>query len=123
MTARTSATAKTCRGVRRPGRRPGFPSGPDADRGFDPSLSFFERLARAFRDAFAAAASGPVVPEPVDAAVEDAREATAHEFVDRPDADFEAVLEAFYERVARYTCVYRELADGNRDDGPDGPHR
>jgi len=94
----------------------------DADRGFDPSLSFFERLARAFRGAFAAAASGPVVPEPVDAAVEDAREATAHEFVDRPDADFEAVLAAFYERVARYTCVYRELADENRD-GPDHHQR
>lgn len=34
------------------------------------------------------------------------------------DADFEAVLAAFYKRVARYTCVYRELADENRDDSP-----
>lgn len=37
------------------------------------------------------------------------------------DRGFDPSL-SFYERVARYTCVYRELADENRD-GPDHHQR
>jgi len=88
----------------------------DPELGFDPSLSFFERLGRAFRDAFVIEASEPIVPVAVEAAIPDAVSATAHEFIDRPSADFDTVLMAFYQRVARYSCTYRDMVanDGER---------
>jgi len=87
----------------------------DPELGFDPSLSFFERLARAFRDAFVIEASEPVVPAPVEAAIPDAISATAHEYIDQPSAAFDTVLLALYRRVAQYSCTYRELDTADED--------
>jgi len=76
------------------------------DAEFEPTPAFFDRLGTAVEDAFAERAGPSLVPAPVEAAVVDAVPATAHEFLDRPDADLrEEVLPAFLDRVARYTCT------------------
>ena len=72
---------------------------------YEPSPAYVHRIADAFRIAFVRRADLPVVPEPVDAAVEDAVTSTLHEF--DGDADFRtAVLPSFDRRVASYACTY-----------------
>jgi hypothetical protein len=72
---------------------------------FEPTPEYVHRVADAFRTAFVRRAPLPVVPEPVDAAVEDAVTATIHDFVREVDLRTE-VLPTFYRRVAAYTCTY-----------------
>ena len=72
---------------------------------FEPTPEYVHRVADAFRTAFVRRAPIPIVPEPVDAAVEDAVTATIHEFTDEADLRI-AVLPTFYRRVAAYTCTY-----------------
>lgn len=76
--------------------------------GFEPSAAFFDRLTVAFRMSFVRAARTTVVPEPVDAAVVEASNETAHAFLERPEADLRGVvLPDFYRRVARSYCARR----------------
>jgi hypothetical protein len=72
---------------------------------FEPTPEYVHRIADAFRTAFVRQAALPVVPEPVDAAIEDAVTATIHEFTREADLRTE-VLPTFYRRVAAYTCTY-----------------
>lgn len=72
---------------------------------YEPSPAYVHRIADAFRTAFVRRADLPVVPEPVDAAVEDAVTATLHEFDGEADLRT-AVLPTFYRRVASYACTY-----------------
>ena len=78
----------------------------DRGRGtFEPTPEYAHAIADAFRTAFVRRAPLPIVPEPVDAAVEDAVTATLHEFVHGADLRTR-VLPTFYRRVATYTCTY-----------------
>ncbi|MEF8843045.1 MAG: hypothetical protein V5A62_15715 [Haloarculaceae archaeon] len=72
---------------------------------FGPTPEYVHRIADTFRTAFVRRAALPVVPEPVDAAVEDAVTPTLHEFTHEADLRTE-VLPTFYRRVASYTCTY-----------------
>lgn len=77
------------------------------DGEFEPSAAFFDRLGAAFGDAFTRRADASLLPPAVEAAIADARPATAHEFLDRPEADLhEEVLPAFVERVGTFSCIY-----------------
>lgn len=74
---------------------------------FEPSAAFYDHLVEAFGEAFLRRADPSLLPPAVEAAVADARPATAHEFLDRPDGDLrEEVLPAFVARVGRFTCTY-----------------
>jgi hypothetical protein len=75
---------------------------------YEPTESFFDRLAAAFTWAYLGSVEEPGVPAHVEAAIDDARVATAEEFADDPGADLRTeVLPAFYRWVADYHCAYR----------------
>jgi len=80
------------------------------DRTVEPTLEYFHRVADAFRTVYVRRADVPVVPDPVEAAIEDALTATLHEFGgDDADPNLRTdLLPAFYARVAGYACVYRQ---------------
>ncbi|MFT4933069.1 MAG: hypothetical protein ACI91T_002974 [Natronomonas sp.] len=89
---------------------------------------FLDALAKSFEDAYIDEASIPIVPEPVAAAIDDARTTYAHRLLDEPDADRDLrtdVLPAFYRLVARYYCENRETYPGDGVgvwfDSGDGP--
>jgi hypothetical protein len=88
-------------------------------RGFteaSPTPAFLDGLAKAFEGAYVAEASVPIVPEPVAAAIDDARTTFAHRLLDDPDADRDLrtdVLPTFYRLVARYYCENREYYPGD----------
>ncbi|MDY6818113.1 MAG: hypothetical protein SVG88_05565 [Halobacteriales archaeon] len=79
------------------------------DRTPEPSPVYADRIANAFRKAFIQSADVPLVPEPVDAAIEEASDLLVHRILDNPDADLRTeLLPAFYRTVARTYCAYLE---------------
>jgi len=81
----------------------------DGNREPEPTAAFAERVAAAFRRAFVGAAPVPLVPEPVDAAIDEATDTVVHRVLDDPDADLRTeVLPAFYRAVASTYCAHLE---------------
>lgn len=75
---------------------------------FEPTPSFLETLASAFRWAYLSRVDEPGVPEHVDVAIEDARALTLEECRDDPGADLRTeAVPRFYQRVAGFHCAYR----------------
>ena len=73
----------------------------------EPSDEFTESVARAFRQAYARTATVPIVPDPVDAAIDEATDTLAHRVLDDPDADLRTeVLPSFYRSVTNTYCAH-----------------
>ena len=72
-----------------------------------PDVAFADRVATAFRRAYIRTATVPLVPEPVDAAVDGATDVVVHRVLDDPDADLRTeILPAFYRAVAGAYCAH-----------------
>lgn len=81
------------------------------DASFEPTRAFLDRVDRAFRAAYIHSAEVPLVPEPLDAALEDVAALTAEEYADEPDADLRGeVLPAYYGTLVGLFCRYLETA-------------
>lgn len=79
----------------------------NGDRRPAASSEFVDRLASAFRTAFVRGADTPLVPESIEAAIEEASGTIAHRLLDDPDADLRTdVVPAFYRAVARAYCAH-----------------
>ena len=81
-----------------------------------PTPAFLDALTKSFEDAYVHAASIPIVPEPVAAAIDDARTTFVHRLLDDPDADRDLrtdALPTFYRLVARYYCENRDTYPGD----------
>lgn len=77
------------------------------DGSFEPTAAFLARVDRAFWAAYIRAAAVPLVPTPLDAALEDAAALTAEEFADEPDADLRGeVLPSYYGTPVGLFCRY-----------------
>lgn len=75
---------------------------------FAPTEAFYDSLESAFLWTYLGAVGETVVPDDVEAAIDDARTFTAEEFADRPDADLRTeVVPTFYQYVAGFHCAYR----------------
>lgn len=71
------------------------------------TAEFADEVAAAFRLAFIRKATVPLVPEPVDAAIEQATDRIVHRLLDEPDADLRTdILPAFYRAVADTYCAH-----------------
>lgn len=74
-----------------------------------PSQDFSDRVANAFRTAFIRSAPVPLVPDPIDTAIDEATEVIIHRTLDDPEADLRTkILPAFYRAVAQNYCLYLE---------------
>ncbi|MDZ7701998.1 MAG: hypothetical protein U5J98_07965 [Halobacteriales archaeon] len=81
------------------------------DASFEPTEPFLGRVDRAFRAAYIAASEVPLVPEPLDVALEDAAALTAEEYAGRADADLRGeVLPAYDRTLVGLFCRYLEDA-------------
>jgi len=79
----------------------------DGHRNPEPTTEFAERVASAFRGAFVRNAPVPLVPDPVDAAIDEATDTLVHRVLDDPDADLRTeILPAFYRDVASAYCAH-----------------
>jgi len=75
----------------------------------EPTAAFADRVATAFRGAFIRAAAVPLVPDPIDAAIEEATDTIVHRILDDPDAALRTeILPAFYGAVAAAYCAHLE---------------
>jgi hypothetical protein len=78
----------------------------------DPAATpaFLDALEKSFQAAYVDAAAVPIVPEPVAAAIDDARTAMAHRLLDGgADGDLRSdVVPDYYRLVASYYCEYRD---------------
>lgn len=71
------------------------------------SSEFADHVARAFRRSFIRRAAIPLVPEPVDAAIEQSSDIVVHRLLDDQDADLRTdILPAFYQAVANTYCAH-----------------
>jgi hypothetical protein len=83
------------------------------DLTFAPTDRFFDRLEEAFVWACLGSVDEPGVPPHVEAAIDDARVATAAEFADREGADVRTeVVPSFFRHLAGFHCAYRSETDG-----------
>lgn len=81
------------------------------DASFQPTTAFLDRVDHAFRAAYIGTADVPLVPEPLDTALEDAAALTAEEYADDPEADLrEEVLPTYYATLVGLFCTYLETA-------------
>lgn len=77
------------------------------------SGEYAEHVATAFRKAFIRKAAVPLVPEPVEAAIEASTDIVVHRLLDDSDADLRTeVLPAYYRAVANAYCAHL-AAGGN----------
>ncbi|MFB6299014.1 MAG: hypothetical protein ABEH65_02000 [Halobacteriales archaeon] len=77
------------------------------DRTVKPTPVYADRIGNAFRKAFIQSTDVPLVPDPVDAAVDEASDLLVHRILDDPDADLRTeILPSFYRLVARTYCAY-----------------
>lgn len=75
----------------------------------DASSAFVTQVARAFRQAYIQHAAIPLVPEPIDAAIDDAADMLVHAVLDEPAADLRTeLLPVFYHQVATLYCSHLE---------------
>lgn len=80
------------------------------DASFVPTTAFLERVDRAFRTVYIQAAEVPLIPEPLDAALEDAGELTAEAYAEEPDTDLRGeVLPSYYGTLVGLFCRYLEI--------------
>lgn len=71
------------------------------------SDEFVEHVAAAFRRAFIREAAVPLVPEPVEAAIEAATDPVVHRLLDDRDADLRTeILPTYYRAVANAYCAH-----------------
>lgn len=70
---------------------------------------FADQVAMAFRQAFIRSAAVPLVPEPIDVAIDEATNVIIHHVLDDSDADLRTeILPAFYQTVASTYCSHLE---------------
>lgn len=66
---------------------------------YEPSPHFSEQMGKCFREAFIDRAKLPVIPEALDVAIPEARNATTHQFIDGVTSQLTIVVPWFYKRV------------------------
>lgn len=76
---------------------------------FRPTQEYFEWIEVAFLRTYLDLDPTGRIPNDVATAIDDAKEVTYGEFIDRPDADLRTeVLPTFYQQMAGFHCKYRE---------------
>lgn len=73
----------------------------------EPTSAFVDRVATAFRAAYVKEAAVPLVPDPVNEAIDHASDTLVHDLLDEPDADLRTeLLPTFFQRVAGAYCAH-----------------
>lgn len=84
----------------------------------EPTSEFVERVAMALREAYIKEAAVPLVPDPVNQAIDYATDRLVHKLLNDPDADLRTeLLPGFYQSIASAYCAHLDAGGTPGDVG------